>query len=270
MTVTTSGIRKQLFRTGYECWFWTGWFLSSFPQHDSAIDLFFSQRVSISVSTIPCSIAGPGKVINSKLPMLHSILSSYLFIFNCKGFVFMWHFILGKRGLHSPAGLAPWSLCCEGCGQRWWPWESKARWHAQRQWPFEGWSSPQSGPKTRIWRRVHQVAQSLRQCRRLRKHRLNPWVRKIPWRRRWQPTPVFLPGKFLGQRSLAGYSPWDCRESDTTERLNHNNKESGSLLAWWPLLLLTRNPSLLRKPIPWPNKLEGVSVTTYLPLMGLH
>ena len=171
----------------------------------------------------------------------------------------MWHFILGKRGLHFPAGLAPWSLCCEGCEQCWWPWESKARWHAQRQWPFEGWSSPQSGLKTRIWRRVYQVVQSLRQCRRLKKHRLNPWVRKIPWRRKWQPTPVFLPGKFLGQRSLVGYSPWDCRESDTTERLNHNNKESGSLLAWWPLLLLTRNPSLLRKPIPWPNKLEGAS-----------
>ena len=33
----------------------------------------------------------------------------------------------------------------------------------------------------------------------------NPWVRKIPWRREWQPTPVFLPGEFHGQRSLAGY-----------------------------------------------------------------
>ena len=36
----------------------------------------------------------------------------------------------------------------------------------------------------------------------------NPWVRNIPWRRKWQPTPVFLPGRFHGQRSLAGYSPW--------------------------------------------------------------
>ena len=35
----------------------------------------------------------------------------------------------------------------------------------------------------------------------------NPWLRKIPWRRKWQPTPVFLPGKFHGQRSLVGYSP---------------------------------------------------------------
>ena len=36
----------------------------------------------------------------------------------------------------------------------------------------------------------------------------DPWVRKIPWRREWQPTPVFLPGKVHGQRSLVGYSPW--------------------------------------------------------------
>jgi len=42
-------------------------------------------------------------------------------------------------------------------------------------------------------------------------------VRKIPWRREWLPTPVFLPGEFYGQRSLVGYCPWDCKESDTTE-----------------------------------------------------
>ena len=39
----------------------------------------------------------------------------------------------------------------------------------------------------------------------------DPWVGKIPWRREWQLTPVFLTGEFHGQRSLAGYSPWDCR-----------------------------------------------------------
>ena len=44
-----------------------------------------------------------------------------------------------------------------------------------------------------------------------------PWVGKIPWRRAWQPTPVFLPGESHGQRSLAGYSPQGCKESDTTE-----------------------------------------------------
>ena len=47
----------------------------------------------------------------------------------------------------------------------------------------------------------------------------NPWVRKIPWRRKWQPTPVFLPGESHGQRSLAGYSPQSCNELDMIERL---------------------------------------------------
>ena len=43
------------------------------------------------------------------------------------------------------------------------------------------------------------------------------WVRKMPWRREWQPTPVFLPGESRGQRRLAGYSPFSHKESDTTE-----------------------------------------------------
>ena len=51
------------------------------------------------------------------------------------------------------------------------------------------------------------------QWRRCKRHRLHLWVRKIPWSRKWQPTPVFLPGKFL-----AGYSPWCRRESDITEQ----------------------------------------------------
>ena len=45
----------------------------------------------------------------------------------------------------------------------------------------------------------------------------DPWVGKIPWRRAWQPTPVFLPGESHGQRSLVGYSPWGHTESDMTE-----------------------------------------------------
>ena len=49
---------------------------------------------------------------------------------------------------------------------------------------------------------------------------VDPWVRKIPWRREWLPTPVFLPVEFDGQRSLAGYSPWGHKESDTTKQLN--------------------------------------------------
>ena len=52
---------------------------------------------------------------------------------------------------------------------------------------------------------------------RLKKCGLDSWVGKIPWRRKWQPTPVFLPGGSHGQRSLAVYSPCDCTESDSTE-----------------------------------------------------
>ena len=48
---------------------------------------------------------------------------------------------------------------------------------------------------------------------------LNPWVGKIPWRKKWQPTPVFFPGKSNGQRSLVGCSPWGHEESDTAEQL---------------------------------------------------
>ena len=57
--------------------------------------------------------------------------------------------------------------------------------------------------------------------------RLDHWVRKIPWRRKWQPTPVLLPGKPHGQGSLAGYSQGVTEELDTTEQLN-NNRRLGS------------------------------------------
>ena len=46
---------------------------------------------------------------------------------------------------------------------------------------------------------------------------LIPWVRKIPWRRKWQPTPVFVPGESHGQRSLAGYCPWGHKQLDITK-----------------------------------------------------
>ena len=55
------------------------------------------------------------------------------------------------------------------------------------------------------------------QCRRLERCRFHPWVREIPWRREWPPTPVFLPGESHGQRSLEGYSPWGRGKSDTIE-----------------------------------------------------
>ena len=46
-------------------------------------------------------------------------------------------------------------------------------------------------------------------------------ISKIPWRREWQLTPLFLPGEFHGQRSLAGHCPWGCKESDMTEWRSH-------------------------------------------------
>ena len=69
------------------------------------------------------------------------------------------------------------------------------------------------------------------QCRR---SRFNPWVRKICLSRKWQPTPVFLPGKSHRQRSLVGYSPRGHKESDTTERARRTHT-----VAWrgWPQLI---------------------------------
>ena len=61
------------------------------------------------------------------------------------------------------------------------------------------------------------MAQAVRdplQCKKHKRHGFNPWVRKIPWRRKWQPTPVFLPGKSRVQRGLADYSSWDHKESE--------------------------------------------------------
>ena len=49
-----------------------------------------------------------------------------------------------------------------------------------------------------------------------KRHRFDPWVRKIPWKRKWQPTPIFFPEKSQGQRSLMCYSPWGCKELDMT------------------------------------------------------
>jgi len=63
---------------------------------------------------------------------------------------------------------------------------------------------------------VLQLASQFLQCRRPGS---NPWVRKIPWRKEWLPTPVFLPEEFHGQRSLVGPGPWSHKESAMTEQL---------------------------------------------------
>ena len=61
----------------------------------------------------------------------------------------------------------------------------------------------------------------LRVCLQCRRPELDPWVRKIPWRRKWQPNPVFLPGKSHGWRRLAGYSLQSCQELEMAEQLTH-------------------------------------------------
>ena len=55
------------------------------------------------------------------------------------------------------------------------------------------------------------------QCRKHKRSRFDPWVRKITWKRAQQPTPIFLPGEFHGHRSLAGYSPQGHIESGVTK-----------------------------------------------------
>ena len=72
-----------------------------------------------------------------------------------------------------------------------------------------------------------------RDCLQCRRPGLDPWVEKIPWKRKWQPTPIFLPRKFNGQRSLVGYSPWG------RNRIGHdlvtkppNHYEDFGLLLW--------------------------------------
>ena len=71
-------------------------------------------------------------------------------------------------------------------------------------------------------------------CLQCRRPGFDPWVRKIPWKRKWQPTPVLLPGKSHGRMSLVSCSPWGHKELDTTEWLHFHkaikNKSFGSSL----------------------------------------
>ena len=71
-----------------------------------------------------------------------------------------------------------------------------------------------------IWASL--VAQTII-CLQCRRPRFDPWVGKIPWRREWQPTPIFLTREIHEQRRQAGYSPWGRKELDTTEQLTHTH-----------------------------------------------
>ena len=102
------------------------------------------------------------------------------------------------------------------------------------------WSSYSCLPETfQGWKKSHELCEwqtaivrasegcsvkdSACRCRRCKRRGFHPWARKIPCRRKWQPTPVFLPGKPHGQRSLEGYSPWDRKECNTTKHARTDN-----------------------------------------------
>ena len=104
-----------------------------------------------------------------------------------------------------------------------------------------------------------------------RRQVFSPWVGKIPWRRKWQPTPVFLSEESHGQRGLAGYSPWGLKKSDMTERLKQDCYCEKNIIRWICGSLSSRTaatllPStpVLSSPSPWklppyslfPNHLE--------------
>ena len=80
-------------------------------------------------------------------------------------------------------------------------------------------------------------------CPKCGRPRFDPCIRKIPWRRERLPTPVFLPGEFHGHRSLAGYSPWDHIELDTTERLTHMHTHNEFGITWSSHRTQTGRPS---------------------------
>ena len=75
----------------------------------------------------------------------------------------------------------------------------------------------------------------------VKRPRFDSWVRKIPWKREWKPTPVFLPGESHGQRSLVGYSPGGCKEPDTTEQLTITPTLSNMFTYNWYLYKYSNN-----------------------------
>ena len=93
--------------------------------------------------------------------------------------------------------------------------------------------------------------ESICQCRRCKRSGFDPWVRKNPWSRKWQPSPVFLPGKFHGQRSLVSYSSWGGRELNATEPLGPAHSNDWSRLTFQllhPQLPICDSPSRLNAP----------------------
>ena len=106
------------------------------------------------------------------------------------------------------------------------------------------------------------------QCRRLKRYGFYPWFRKIPWRRKWQPTPVILPGESHEQRSLAGYSPWGCRVGHDSSNLAwHGSFSSRSSFTFLcviqvsAIITLSSTYSFLQMNILWASAATSVLTT---------
>ena len=149
------------------------------------------------------------------------------------------HFLmLGKRA-GGGEGDRGWDSCMASLTQRTWVWANSGR-----QWRTGGPGVLQAMGSQRVSHesvteregQVNSGNASTCQYRRLSRLVLDLWVRKVPGSRRWQPTLVFLPGKFHGQKSLEGYSPWGHKELDMTEQLSMyhitNYIFSSTVLSW--------------------------------------
>ena len=96
--------------------------------------------------------------------------------------------------------------------------------------------------------------QPICQCSRCNRCGFDPWEGKIPWRREWQPIPVFLPGEFYGQRSPVGCSPWGHKESDMSE----HTCIRGNAYYWFSFPILLPYPSLPFPGFSFQNKVTAL------------
>ena len=165
---------------------------------------------SASVSPfISHEVMGPDAMIC----FLNVELSSQLFHFplSPKGFLVPPHFLIGKCLLNSL--LFAYSACTV----------ASISWNGNVLCICEGHSGCTRiyRPPKKSWlynKYVYWASQGgFCQCRKCRRRGFDSWAGKIPWRRKWQPTPVFLPGGYHGQRNPVGYTVHEIVESDTTE-----------------------------------------------------
>ena len=119
-----------------------------------------------------------------------------------------------------------------------------------------------------LWASLHNISTYASNCICLQcgKPGFTPWVGKIPWRRKWQPTPVFLPGESHGRKSLVGCNPWGRKESDTIDRLHFHFQASNSHLTldMRRIKLLVSSAPPLLNPLLWWSSLSQCLRTVVL------